>query len=160
MRYCSSDVGSSDLYCHTGAFALTASKAGAKSVRGIDRSELCITLATQAAKANGLDRIARFEKADGFEALEKLNTEGARFGIVITDPPNFVKSRKDLGPGSRAYRKLAKLAAPLVAPGGFWFVACRSEEHTSELQSLMRISYAVFCLKKKNRKRLNINKVT
>src|SRR3546814_7693894 len=27
--------------------------------------------------------------------------------------------------------------------------ACRSEEHTSELQSLMRISYAVFCLKKK-----------
>src|SRR3546814_537547 len=124
MRYCSSDVGSSDLYCHTGAFALTASKAGAKSVRGIDRSELGITLATQAAKANGLDRIARFEKADGFEALEKLNTEGARFGIVITDPPNFVKSRKDLGPGSRAYRKLAKLAAPLVAPGGFWFVAC------------------------------------
>src|SRR3546814_7630439 len=31
-------------------------------------------------------------------------------------------------------------------------IACRSEEHTSELQSLMRISYAVFCLKKKNRK--------
>src|SRR3546814_1861142 len=29
---------------------------------------------------------------------------------------------------------------------------CRSEEHTSELQSLMRISYAVFCLKKKNKK--------
>src|SRR3546814_3676045 len=32
----------------------------------------------------------------------------------------------------------------------------RSEEHTSELQSLMRISYAVFCLKKKNRKTNNI----
>src|SRR3546814_1397269 len=31
--------------------------------------------------------------------------------------------------------------------------AKRSEEHTSELQSLMRISYAVFCLKKKNKKR-------
>src|SRR3546814_4751572 len=30
-------------------------------------------------------------------------------------------------------------------------VGVRSEEHTSELQSLMRISYAVFCLKKKNR---------
>src|SRR3546814_3446209 len=30
------------------------------------------------------------------------------------------------------------------------FVRLRSEEHTSELQSLMRISYAVFCLKKKN----------
>src|SRR3546814_5057075 len=31
-------------------------------------------------------------------------------------------------------------------------LAMRSEEHTSELQSLMRISYAVFCLKKKNNK--------
>src|SRR3546814_2413544 len=31
-----------------------------------------------------------------------------------------------------------------------WFLALRSEEHTSELPSLMRISYAVFCLKKKN----------
>src|SRR3546814_2010570 len=42
-----------------------------------------------------------------------------------------------------------------VAPGGEevprpFVVAQRSEEHTSELQSLMRISYAVFCLKKKN----------
>src|SRR3546814_10869554 len=33
--------------------------------------------------------------------------------------------------------------------------AMRSEEHTSELQSLMRISYAVFCLKKKNNKTIN-----
>src|SRR3546814_15331207 len=32
------------------------------------------------------------------------------------------------------------------------FERARSEEHTSELQSLMRISYAVFCLKKKNKK--------
>src|SRR3546814_2615328 len=36
------------------------------------------------------------------------------------------------------------------APSG---VAVRSEEHTSELQSLMRISYAVFCLKKKKQKK-------
>src|SRR3546814_2060763 len=34
----------------------------------------------------------------------------------------------------------------------------RSEEHTSELQSLMRISYAVFCLKKKNKKIIQYNK--
>src|SRR3546814_8637846 len=33
----------------------------------------------------------------------------------------------------------------------------RSEEHTSELQSLMRISYAVFCLKKKNVQTLTLN---
>src|SRR3546814_7335370 len=36
----------------------------------------------------------------------------------------------------------------------------RSEEHTSELQSLMRISYAVFCLKKKNKKTHNHKRIT
>src|SRR3546814_6865716 len=41
----------------------------------------------------------------------------------------------------------------LSFPGGASKRAARSEEHTSELQSLMRISYAVFCLKKNN----NIN---
>src|SRR3546814_2070888 len=41
------------------------------------------------------------------------------------------------------------LAAVIILWGANWPV--RSEEHTSELQSLMRISYAVFCLKKKNK---------
>src|SRR3546814_5995749 len=36
----------------------------------------------------------------------------------------------------------------------------RSEEHTSELQSLMRISYAVFCLKKKTKKHITHSKIT
>src|SRR3546814_8398997 len=44
-----------------------------------------------------------------------------------------------------------------VAEAGF-FPGVRSEEHTSELQSLMRISYAVFCLKKKHKK-LNKNQL-
>src|SRR3546814_6874573 len=43
----------------------------------------------------------------------------------------------------------------IIIPEGFfqgeWHVVYRSEEHTSELQSLMRISYAVFCLKKKKK---------
>src|SRR3546814_18056358 len=39
-----------------------------------------------------------------------------------------------------------------ASPRENWKSARRSEEHTSELQSLMRISYAVFCLKKKKKK--------
>src|SRR3546814_9459550 len=41
------------------------------------------------------------------------------------------------------------IAARPAASRGLHTLAVRSEEHTSELQSLMRISYAVFCLKKK-----------
>src|SRR3546814_6881588 len=40
-------------------------------------------------------------------------------------------------------------AGRAAAAGGMGEVFARSEEHTSELQSLMRLSYAVFCLKKK-----------
>src|SRR3546814_8133177 len=42
------------------------------------------------------------------------------------------------------------LSATISRPCFFAMAEMRSEEHTSELQSLMRISYAVFCLKKKN----------
>src|SRR3546814_3189311 len=50
-----------------------------------------------------------------------------------------------------------------VRPGGRPCIArrrARSEEHTSELQSLMRISYAVFCLKKKNTQLANLHNYT
>src|SRR3546814_5796355 len=42
-----------------------------------------------------------------------------------------------------------------VRQGGTYKMPYRSEEHTSELQSLMRISYAVFCLKKKTKEHIN-----
>src|SRR3546814_4932886 len=50
--------------------------------------------------------------------------------------------------------KLPNLLRRIFAEGAF--SQARSEEHTSELQSLMRISYAVFCLKKKKNTRHNL----
>src|SRR3546814_8207094 len=46
---------------------------------------------------------------------------------------------------------IRSIASSSTAPGCGAWKRSRSEEHTSELQSLMRISYAVFCLKKKRR---------
>src|SRR3546814_4005697 len=63
------------------------------------------------------------------------------------------------GPASSPWQCFEGLVAYLSTKGfmrapsasqAHWCPAGRSEEHTSELQSLMRISYAVFCLKKKN----------
>src|SRR3546814_2848840 len=47
---------------------------------------------------------------------------------------------------------ISRIGRRLLDPG---YHRIRSEEHTSELQSLMRISYAVFCLKKKNKTQLH-----
>src|SRR3546814_9717802 len=54
------------------------------------------------------------------------------------------------GRGTDRSHHLGKHAAVPAAAARRRAAATRSEEHTSELQSLMRISYAVFCLKKKN----------
>src|SRR3546814_10559605 len=47
----------------------------------------------------------------------------------------------------------------IPAFAGMTMIADRSEEHTSELQSLMRISYAVFCLKKKTKSLIHTHKI-
>src|SRR3546814_10285674 len=62
-------------------------------------------------------------------------------------PPAPLRSRP------AAARSRSALSTPAAAP--VLTRSVRSEEHTSELQSLMRISYAVFCLKKKNKDKLH-----
>jgi len=51
---------------------------------------------------------------------------------VICDPPAFVKSRKDLNAGAKGYRKMARLGAGIVAPGGFLFAASCSHNMPAE----------------------------
>jgi 23S rRNA (cytosine1962-C5)-methyltransferase len=112
-----------DLYSYSGGFGIAAAAAGAAEVMACDRSEPALALAEQAAALNGVAGRMRFVRAEAFDHLEKLVGEGTRFGMVICDPPAFVRSQKDLQTGARGYRKLARLAATLVEPGGTLFVA-------------------------------------
>ena len=112
-----------DAYCYSGGFGVLAAARGAKEVIGLDSSEAALSLAAEAASANGVDERCRFVKGDVFEELEQLTENRERFDMVICDPPPFVPARKDLEAGARAYRKLARLAAQLVAPGGFLMLA-------------------------------------
>src|SRR3546814_7368339 len=74
--------------------------------------------------------------------FRSLSHEQWPFRLQHRGPYSIVCSDLD---ASAINRALASISVPGTAPG-------RSEEHTSELQSLMRISYAVFCLKKKKNK--------
>src|SRR3546814_8567342 len=64
-------------------------------------------------------------------------------------PPRDASGRVENGTSSKSIPHESETPAPDDGRGSRFAVSRRSEEHTSELQSLMRISYAVFCLKKK-----------
>lgn len=112
-----------DLYCYSGGFAVQAALGGADAVLALDRSEAALAHAAASADLNRVGERCRFQRADAFGELARLSGAGERFDVVIADPPAFVKSKKDLGAGLRGYRKLARLAASLVAPQGVLFIA-------------------------------------
>ena len=120
-----------DAFCYTGGFSVLAALKGARSVTGIDSSEPALNLAREAAAANGVEQRCEFVKADVLAELDRRATK-ERFGIVICDPPPFVRARKDLESGARAYRKLARLAATVTAPGGFLFLTSCSHNMPHE----------------------------
>lgn len=112
-----------DLYTHIGGFGVQAAVAGAASVDLIDRAAPALSQAVRAAELSGVaDRVST-RKADAFAALEHLVKTGERYDVVICDPPAFARSKKDVGPAAKAYRKLARMTAQITAPGGVLLLA-------------------------------------
>ncbi len=108
-----------DVFAHVGGFGLAALAGGAAHALAVDGSAPALALAEQGAKASGFgDRFAT-RQGDAFDTLEALRAEGAQFDLVVCDPPAFAPSKQALEAGLRAYERVARLAAPLVAPGGY-----------------------------------------
>lgn len=128
-----------DLYCYAGGFSVMAAHRGAASVLGIDRSEPALALAAEAASRNGVAETCEFRRAEVFAEAAALTGQGERFGIVIADPPPFARSKRDVPAALRGYRKLARLAAQLTAPGGFLFLAsCSYNVGSAEFAEAVR----------------------
>jgi 23S rRNA (cytosine1962-C5)-methyltransferase len=117
-----------DCYTHTGGFAVQAALAGATQVAAVDRSAGALEIAAKGAAMNGVAERVATVKADAFAEMQRLAEAGRRFGLVIVDPPAFAKTRKDQKAGIRGYTRMTRLAARLVAPGGF-LVACSCSHH-------------------------------
>ncbi len=112
-----------DVFCHTGAFGLRAAAAGAAAVTLVDSSAPALDRAREAADRNGLSAQVTVQRGDAFDVMAALAAAGEQYDLVVCDPPAFAKSRKDAEAGLRAYNRMTRLAAPMVAPGGFLFVA-------------------------------------
>ena len=127
-----------DVFSHVGGFALAALAQGADHALAVDASAPALALAEAGARASGLaDRFAT-RRGDAFAVLEALGADGAQFDLVICDPPAFAPAKPALEAGLRAYERLARLAAPLVAPGGY-LVLC-SCSHAADLQAFRNAS--------------------
>ena len=127
-----------DVYAHTGGFGLACAAAGASHVTIVDRSEPTLDLARQAAEQAGLTDTCTLCPVEAFADLQTRRDRAEHYDIVICDPPAFVKSKKDLGAGIRGYRKLARMAAKLVSPGGYLAMASCSY-HVDESSHLFQI---------------------
>jgi 23S rRNA (cytosine1962-C5)-methyltransferase len=112
-----------DAYCYGGGFGIEAALAGAAAVTLLDRSGPALEAAMRSAEANGVAGLCAAMQSDVFTALDAMRDAGEIFDVVVVDPPAFAKSRKDLPAALRGYRKLARQAAQLVAPGGILFAA-------------------------------------
>ena len=121
-----------DVFTHVGGFALAALAGGAVHALAVDASAAALALAGKGAAASGFTGFTT-RQGDAFEVLEALGSEGARFDLVICDPPAFAPAKPALEAGLRAYERIARLAAPLVAPGGY-LVLC-SCSHAADLAS-------------------------
>jgi 23S rRNA (cytosine1962-C5)-methyltransferase len=91
-----------DVFSYVGAWGLAASKAGASEVTCVDASATALAAVGQTAAAHGLG--VRSLKGDAFDALAELHRSGARYDVVILDPPAFIKRRKQVPRGEAAYR--------------------------------------------------------
>lgn len=108
-----------DCFTHTGSFALNAGIAGASSVLGVDASQLAVDQAAENAALNGLQDRVRFQCADVFELLPRLEAQGEKYDVVILDPPAFTKSRNSVKNAVKGYREINLRGLKLVRDGGY-----------------------------------------
>jgi 23S rRNA (cytosine1962-C5)-methyltransferase len=120
-----------DVFSHVGGFALAALVAGADRALAVDGSVPALELARDGARRSGVEDRFETRQGDAFDTLASLGEASEVFDVVICDPPAFAPSKQSLDAGLRAYEKVARLAAPLVAPGGY-LVLC-SCSHAADL---------------------------
>jgi 23S rRNA (cytosine1962-C5)-methyltransferase len=115
-----------DVCSYAGAWSVTALRQGAAHACCVDSSQAALDFAQANAQRNGVT--IKVMRADAFDALKELGSQGQRFDVVILDPPAFIKRKKDIPQGQAAYRKLNQLALEVLADEGL-LVSCSCSWH-------------------------------
>lgn len=113
-----------DCFSNQGAFALACAKAGATAVTAVDVSTEAVRLIGANAARNQL-AVTPVE-ANVFDFLKAQENSGARYDLVILDPPSFTKSKGKLGDALRGYKEIHLRALKLLNPDGLLATFCCS----------------------------------
>lgn len=107
-----------DAFAYTAGFACHALVGGARRAVLIESSPEAVAGARENLDLNGVAGRAEIVAANAFDALRGLERAGARFGLVVLDPPPFARSRTALEAAARGYKEVNLRAMRLLAPGG------------------------------------------
>lgn len=118
-----------DCFSYIGAWALSAARFGAQDVIGLDSSAKAVALAAENAGLNGLT--AEFRVADVFDELRAMEKKRERFGVIVLDPPAFVKSRAKMREALKGYKEINLRAMKLLEPGGA-LATCSCSHHIDQ----------------------------
>jgi 23S rRNA (cytosine1962-C5)-methyltransferase len=121
-----------DICCYTGGFSLAAAKMGrTTSIMAVDSSLSALEQAERHATLNQVTGID-FVKADCFDFLAHLKSEGRKFDTIVLDPPKFAGRQHDVSHALQAYTRLNRMALEVLAPGGLLMTCSCSGRVLSE----------------------------
>jgi 23S rRNA (cytosine1962-C5)-methyltransferase len=108
-----------DGFCYTGGFAIAALAGGAQHITAIESSAAALEVAKDNLAANVFDSSKiEFVHGDVFAQLRALRDRGAKFDLVVLDPPKFAPTAAQAKNAARAYKDINLLALKLLSQGG------------------------------------------
>jgi 23S rRNA (cytosine1962-C5)-methyltransferase len=108
-----------DAFCYTGAFTLSALRAGAETLVSVDSSAHALALAVENLNLNHLESSQTEPvEADVFHYLRSCRDSRRTFDVIILDPPKFAATSSQAERASRGYKDINLLAFKLLRPGG------------------------------------------
>jgi 23S rRNA (cytosine1962-C5)-methyltransferase len=130
-----------DVYSYIGGWGVQAAVFGATAVCCLDSSEQALEGVAENARLNAVEDRVTTRRGSAPELMGALHGEGARFDVIILDPPAFIQRKKDLKKGIAAYRRINELALQLLQPGGL-LVSASCSMHLSRADLIATLQKA------------------
>ncbi len=108
-----------NVFSYTGGFAVYGLSAGAAAVMNVDTSEDALAAVCRNLQLNNLDTSLSDDiNGSAFQVLRDLRRDGARYDVIVLDPPKFAFTQRDVKHASRGYKDINLQAFHLLEPGG------------------------------------------